>query len=60
MAVAAVVISRKPAAIVAAVANGMLSPEEGSAIGSTISLQHKALELAELERRIASSKKEMR
>jgi hypothetical protein len=33
---------------------GTLSPEEGSAIGSTLSVQTRVLELSELERRIAA------
>ena len=40
--------------IIAAVADGTLSPEEGSAMGSAISLQCRVLELSELEQRIAA------
>src|SRR5262249_31522093 len=38
----------------AALADGTLSPEEGSAIGNAISLQCRVLETCELERRIAT------
>jgi hypothetical protein len=41
-------------AIVAAVAGGTLSPDEGAAIGSAISLQCRVLEVCELEQRIAA------
>jgi hypothetical protein len=41
-------------AVLAAIADGTLSPEEGSAIGSAISLQRRVLEVCELERRIAA------
>ena len=41
-------------AVLAAIADGTLSPEEGSAIGNAISLQSRALEVSELERRIAA------
>jgi len=41
-------------AVLAAVADGTLSPEEGSAIGSAISLQCRVLETCELERRIVA------
>src|SRR5205823_13869149 len=41
-------------AIIAAVADGTLSPEEGSAMGSAISLQCRVPELSELEQRIAA------
>ena len=41
-------------AIIAAVADGTLSPEEGASMGSAISVQSRMLELSELERRIAA------
>ena len=41
------------AAVLAAMASGTLSPEEGSAIGKALSLQCRVLEACELERRIA-------
>jgi hypothetical protein len=41
-------------AILKAVANGTLSPEEASAIGGAISLQSRVLEVSELDRRITA------
>ena len=41
-------------AMLAAIADGTLSPEEGSAIGNAISLQCRVLETCELEQRIAA------
>jgi len=41
-------------AVIAAVADGTLSPEEGASMGSAISVQSRMLELSELERRIAA------
>jgi hypothetical protein len=41
-------------AVLAAIADGTLSPEEGSAIGNAISLQSRVLEMCELEQRIAT------
>jgi hypothetical protein len=42
------------AAVVAAVADGTLSPEEGSAMAGTLSAQRQMLETCELEKRIAA------
>jgi hypothetical protein len=41
-------------AVLEAIADGTLSPEEGSAIGNAISLQCRVLEVCELEQRIAA------
>ena len=41
-------------AVLEAIADGTLAPEEGSAVGHAIALQFKALELGELEQRIAA------
>lgn len=41
-------------AVLAAIADGTLSPEEGNAIGSALSLQCRVLEVADLERRITA------
>jgi len=40
------------ATLLAAIAEGTLSPEEGSAIGNTIALQCKTLEMGEIEQRL--------
>lgn len=48
-------LSRKtgygPTGVIAAVADGTLSPEEGASMGSAISVQSRMLELSDLERR---------
>ena len=51
---AAADIPKLTAAILHAVADGTLTPDEGAKIGSIISLHCKALETAELEARIAA------
>lgn len=45
------------AAIVAAVASGELTPDEGTALASTIELMRRTLETADLERRISDLEK---
>jgi len=47
-------MSKAISSLLAAIADGTLAPEEGSAVGHAISLQFKALELGELEQRIAA------
>ena len=41
-------------AVLAAIADGALSPDEGGAIGSALSQQQRILETVELEQRIAA------
>ena len=42
------------AAVIAAVADGELSPEEGQALGAMLELQRRAVETMELEQRLAA------